>query len=119
MKRIAYLVDKYYLDHEIYEEGQVVNIVKDIVGGDEIEKDTFYQLNFISHFGNLTVTISRPYVPGLLLGTGAGLNSVSRITVLESTVYIKITVPNKLIGSTVCVKIQYLAKHHTILISTC
>ena len=50
------------------------------------------------------MTIRRPYVPDLLLGTGAGLNIVRYNIVLELTAYAKIVVPNTVLGSTVCVK---------------
>ena len=40
----------------------------------------------------------------LLLGPGSGLNIVQYNTVLASTYYVKITVPNTVVGSIVCVK---------------
>ena len=49
------------------------------------------------------MTIRRPYVTALLLGPGAGLNSVRYNIVLESTSYVAIMVPYKVLGSTVCV----------------
>ena len=52
----------------------------------------------------MTVTIRRSYVIDLLLGTGAILNSVRYNIVLDSTSYVKIMVPNVVLGSTVCVK---------------
>ena len=53
---------------------------------------------------NLTVPICSSYVPDLLLGPGLGLNIVRYNTVLDSTVYVEIMVPNTLLGSTVCIK---------------
>ena len=53
---------------------------------------------------NLTVTICSPYVLALLLGPGAGLNRVSYNTVLDLTSYVKLMVPNAILGSTVYVK---------------
>ena len=50
------------------------------------------------------MTIRRPYVPDLILGTGSGLNIVRYSIVLELTAYAKIVVPNTVLGSTVCVK---------------
>ena len=44
------------------------------------------------------------YIPALLLGTGSGINIIRYNTVLDSTTYIKIMVPNTLLGSKVCVK---------------
>ena len=53
---------------------------------------------------NLTVTICRPYIPALLLGPSAGLNSVRYNNVLDSTSYVKILVSNTILGSSVCIK---------------
>ena len=50
---------------------------------------------------NLHLTIHRPYVPGLLLGTGAGINSVRYNKVPDSTSYVNIMVSNTVIGSLV------------------
>ena len=44
-----------------------------------------------------------PYVPVLLLGPGYGLKVVSYNKILESTPYVKVTVPNSVLGSTVCI----------------
>ena len=57
---------------------------------------------------NLTLTIRRKYVPDLLLGPGTGLNIVRCNTVIESTVYIKVTVSNTVLGSIVCIKNKVL-----------
>ena len=50
------------------------------------------------------MTISRPYVPYLLLGTSDGINIVRYNIVLDLTAYTKIEVPNTVLGSTACVK---------------
>ena len=50
---------------------------------------------------NFNVAIHSPHVPGLLLGPSDGINSVRYNTVHKSTVYIKITLPNTLLGSNV------------------
>ena len=52
----------------------------------------------------MAVPIRRPYVPYLLLGTGAGLNSVRYNTVMDSTACVKIIVPNTILGSIVFIK---------------
>ena len=52
----------------------------------------------------MTVPIPRPYVPALLLGPGAVLNSLRYDEVLDSTSYVKIMVPNTALGSTVCIE---------------
>ena len=55
--------------------------------------------------GTITSKIGvRVRVPALILGTGGGINSVHYNIVLESKAYVKTTVPNKVLGSTVCVK---------------
>ena len=61
-------------------------------------------MHVTSHFGNLTVTICRPYFPASLLVPGAGLNIMQYNTVLNSTECVKITAPNTVLGSTVCLK---------------
>ena len=61
-------------------------------------------MHLTSHFGNLTVTLCRPYVPALLLVPGAGLKIMQYNTVLNSTECVKITAPNTVLGSTVCLK---------------
>ena len=52
----------------------------------------------------MTVPICRPYIPALLLGPGDGPDSARYNTVLDSIAYVKIAVPNKLLGSAVCIK---------------
>ena len=61
---------------------------------------------------NFTVTICRPYVPDLLLVTGAGLNSMRYNAVLDSTEYIEIMVPNTVLGTiTILGKIGHEFNH--------
>ena len=49
---------------------------------------------------NLNVTIRRPYVPYLIFGPSAELNSVRYNTILDSTAYVKIMVTNTVLGYT-------------------
>ena len=68
------------------------------------------------HFGNLNLTIRGPYVPDLLLVPITRINSVCYNTVHESTAYIKIMVPNIVLGLKIALKMQYLDQQHTLLI---